>query len=50
MAIPIGILFFGLGVPMSLAQLLSSHFNLTLTPDAFTFGTLRVNRLIGGQM
>jgi len=37
----IGILFFGLGVPMSLAQLLGSHFNLTLTPDAFTFGTLR---------
>jgi hypothetical protein len=40
------VIFFGLGIPLSLFQLFSNHFNLLLTPDSFSVGTLLGTRTI----
>src|SRR5713226_9377116 len=41
------IVFFGLGIPLSLAFLVSPHFRLLLSPRGFTFGTLVGTRSFG---
>jgi len=42
----IAVIFFGLGIPLSLFQLFSNRFNLVLTPDSFSVGTLLGTRTI----